>query len=228
MGVTTAGRIRHLDDTGWVISAIARVREGMGYFPRDAAVPTARRREGAGSRATPLLAEDRSPSMNLLLAAIGATVIALVEATLAPYIKVGDAGPHPVLVGGVIWTIAAGIDRGVTWAFVGGLVLDSLLGRALGTSAFALLLAVGVSALLAKPVPRLRLVLPVIAVPVISVGYSMVIFALETATQPGLTVADPARLFLPGAIYDGILGMFIGPLVVAIHARRAATERMDW
>jgi hypothetical protein len=56
----------------------------------------------------------------------------------------------------------------------------------------------------------------------------MVIFALETATQPGLTVADPARLFLPGAIYDGILGMFIGPLVVAIHARRAATERMDW
>ena len=166
--------------------------------------------------------------MNLLLAAIGATVMALVEATLAPYIKVGDAGPHPVLVGGVIWTIAAGIDRGITWAFVGGLVLDSLLGRALGTSAFALLLAVGVASLVAKPVPRLRLVLPVVAVPVISVGYSMVILALETATQPGLSVADPARLFIPGALYDGILGMFIGPLVVAIHNRRAVSERMDW
>jgi hypothetical protein len=34
--------------------------------------------------------------MNLLLAAIGATVIALVEVTIAPYIKVGDAGPHPL------------------------------------------------------------------------------------------------------------------------------------
>lgn len=166
--------------------------------------------------------------MNLLLAAIGATVIALVEATLAPYFKVGDAGPHPVLVGGVIWTIAAGIDRGITWAFVGGLVLDSLLGRALGTSAFALLLAVGVAALMAQPIARLRLVLPVVAVPVISFGYSMLILALETATQPGLTVGDPASLFLPGAIYDAILGMFIGPLVVTIHDRRAVTERMDW
>lgn len=166
--------------------------------------------------------------MNLLLAAIGATVIALVEATLAPYLKVGDAGPHLVLVGGVIWTIAAGIERGITWAFVGGIVLDSLLGRALGTSAFALLLAVGVAALLAKPVPRLRLVLPVVAVPVISVGYSMLILALGTATQPGLSVADPTRLFLPGALYDGILGMFIGPLVVTLHDRRATTERMDW
>jgi len=166
--------------------------------------------------------------MNLLLAAIGATVIALVEATLAPYLKVGDAGPHLVLVGGVIWTIAAGIERGITWAFVGGLVLDSLLGRALGTSAFALLLAVGVAALLARPVPRMRLVLPVIAVPIISLGYSMLILALGTATQPGLQVADPARLFLPGALYDGILGMFIGPLVVTIRDRRATTERMDW
>jgi rod shape-determining protein MreD len=166
--------------------------------------------------------------MNLLLAAIGATVIALVEVTLAPYIKVGDAGPHPVLVGGVIWTIAAGIDRGITWAFVGGLVLDSLLGRALGTSAFALLLAVGAAALIAKPVPRLRLVLPVVAVPVISLGYSVLIFVLSTATQPGLTIADPVSLFIPGALYDAILGMFIGPLAVTIHDRRAVTERMDW
>lgn len=200
----------------------------MGYFPRDAAVPIARRREGEGSRDPLCSPRTDRRLMNLLLAAIGATVIALVEATLAPYFKVGDAGPHPVLVGAVIWTIAAGIDRGITWAFVGGLVLDSLLGRALGTSAFALLLAVGVSALMAQPVPRLRLVLPVVAVPVISFGYSMLILALGSATQPGPTAADPARLFLPGAIYDGLLGMFIGPLVVTIHDRRAVTERMDW
>jgi rod shape-determining protein MreD len=89
--------------------------------------------------------------MSLLLAAIGATVIALVEATLAPYVTVGGVGPHPVLVGGVIWTITAGIDRGITFAFVGGLVLDSLIGRSLGTSALALLVAVGVAAVVANP-----------------------------------------------------------------------------
>lgn len=166
--------------------------------------------------------------MNLLLAAIGATVIALVEATLAPYLKVGEVGPHPVLVGGVIWTIAAGIDRGITWAFVGGLVLDSLLGRALGTSAVALLVAVGAAALISQPVPRLRLVLPIVVVPVISLGYSVLILVISTATQPGLNVSDPVNLFLPGAIYDGVLGMFIGPLAVTIRDRRAVTERMDW
>lgn len=166
--------------------------------------------------------------MSLLLAAIGATVIALVEVTLAPYITVGNAGLHPVLIGGVIWTIAAGIDRGITWAFVGGIVLDSLLGRSLGTSAFALLLAVGAAALIAHPFPRLRLVAPIVAVPILSFAYSVVILALAAATQPGLSTGDPVRLLVPGAMYDGLVGMFLGPLAVTLHDRRAVAERPDW
>lgn len=166
--------------------------------------------------------------MSFLLAAIGATVIALVEATLAQYIKVGDAAPHPLLIGGVIWAITAGIDRGVTWAFVGGLVLDSLLGRPLGSSAFALLVAVGAAALIARPVPRLRLVAPIVAVPILSIVYSVLIIAVGSGLQPGIALGDPVRLLLPGALYDAIIGMFIGPLVVTLHDRRAVTERMDW
>jgi rod shape-determining protein MreD len=166
--------------------------------------------------------------MSLLLAAIGATVTALFEVTFVPHIAVGGAGPHPVLVGGVIWTIAAGIDRGLTWAFVGGLVLDSLLGRPLGTSAFALLIATGAAALVARPIPRLRLVAPIVAVPVLSLAYSMLILAVTSAMQPDVSVADPARLFVPGAIYDAVLGMFLGPLAVTLHDRRAVTERVDW
>jgi rod shape-determining protein MreD len=165
--------------------------------------------------------------MSLLFAAIGAIVIALVEVTLAPYIKVGDVRPHPVLVGGVIWTIAAGIDRGITWAFVGGLVLDSLLGRPLGSSAFALLIAMGAAAVINQPFPRLRLVAPIVAVPVLSLLYSVLIAVLSSA-QAGAVIGDPVRLFLPGVIYDTILGMFLGPLVVTIHDRRAVTERLDW
>jgi rod shape-determining protein MreD len=166
--------------------------------------------------------------MSLLFAAIGAIVIALVEVTVAPYLNVGDARPHPLLVGGVIWTIAAGIDRGITWAFVGGLVLDSLLGRPLGTSAFALLIAVGGAALISQPFPRLRLLAPIVAVPILSVAYSVLIAVVSSASQPGVTLSDPFRLFLPGALYDAILGIFLGPLVLTIHDRRTATERVDW
>jgi rod shape-determining protein MreD len=167
--------------------------------------------------------------MSLLFAAIGATVIAVVEATLAQhYLKIGDAIPHPLLVGGVVWTIAAGIDRGITWAFVGGLVLDSLLVRPLGVSAFALLVATGGAALLAQPFPRLRLVAPVVAVPVLSLVSSLLILGLSAAATPGASIPDPVGLLLPGVLYDAVLGMFIGPIAVSLHDRRVATERVDW
>jgi rod shape-determining protein MreD len=166
--------------------------------------------------------------MSLLFAAIGATIFALVEVTLGPHIAVGEASPHPVLVGGVIWTIAAGIDRGISWAFVGGLVLDSLLGRPLGVSSFALLVAVGGAALVAQPFPRLRLVAPIVAVPILSLVNSFLILGLTAAARQGGPVSDPLALLTPGALYDGILGMFLGPLVVLVHDRRTATERVDW
>jgi rod shape-determining protein MreD len=166
--------------------------------------------------------------MSLLFAAIGATVIAVVESTVVQYIRVGDAAPHPVLIGGVIWTIAAGIDRGITWAFVGGLVLDSLLGRSLGTTALALLIAVGGAALIAHPFPRLRLVAPIVAVPILSLVYSFLVAGVTSATQPGVALHEPLSTFLPGAIYDAIVAMFLGPIAVTIHDRRAAAERVDW
>ena len=166
--------------------------------------------------------------MGLLFAAIGATVAALFEASLVPYIAVGDAAPHPVLIGGVVWTIAAGIDRGITWAFVGGLVLDSLLGRPLGGTALALLLAVGGAALIARPFPRLRLVTPIVAVPILSIGYSMVLVGLTIAVQPGFSFPDPFGSFVPDALYDALIGTFVGPLAVTLRDRRNVVERAEW
>lgn len=176
----------------------------------------------------PPFAEDRSPLMSLLIAAIGATVTALLEVSLAPHFTVGNAHLHPVLVVGVIWTIAAGLERGVVWAFVGGLVLDILLGRPLGSSAFALLISVGGAALITRPLPRLRALAPIVAVPILSLVNSMLLFALISASQGSGAVADPAGLFVPGAIYDGILGLLLGPITVSIHDRRTVVERLEW
>jgi len=167
--------------------------------------------------------------MSLLLSAIGATLVAVLDVTLGGrYLTIGNATPHLTLVVGVIWSIAAGIERGVIWAFVGGLVLDALLGRPLGASAFALLVAVGGAQLVAQPMARLRLLAPVLAVPVFSLVYSMLILVLGSTGQGAGTVADPLGLFLPGAIYDGVLGLFLGPLIVNAHDRQVAVERVDW
>src|SRR5450759_4908577 len=201
----------------------------MGYCADDAGIAVRSSLRGLRFASDlPPLAEDRSPFMSLLFAAIGATVTALLETTLGPHLTVGNANVHPVLVIGVIWTIAAGIDRGVVWAFVGGLILDILLGRPLGASAFALLIAVGGAALIARPFPRLRSLVPIAAVPILSLVNSMVIYVLTSATQGPGAVTDPLSLFIPGAVYDGVLALLIGPLAVSIHDRRAVVERLEW
>jgi len=167
--------------------------------------------------------------MSLLFAAIGAVVVALAEVAFGLYDAVGSATPNLVLVGGVVWTIAAGIDRGITWAFVGGLVLDSLLpGRPIGVSSFALLVAVGGAALIAIPLARLKIVAPVVAVPLMSVLYSVTLLGMTAAIQQTPIARDPIGLVLPSAVYDAVLGLFLGPLVVSFRDRRAATERVDW
>jgi hypothetical protein len=56
----------------------------------------------------------------------------------------------------------------------------------------------------------------------------MLIFVLISATRPDIAVADPIGRFISGAIYDGVLGLLIGPLAISIHDRRAAVERVDW
>ena len=166
--------------------------------------------------------------MTLLLAAVGAVLTALLELTVGPYLRVGDAAPHLVLVLAVVVTIAVGLEAGLVWAFVGGLALDVLAGRPLGSSAFALLLCVGGAAVLARSLVRLRPIVPIGAVFILSLGYSMILFVTFGALGAPLPVADPLGAVLPSAVYDAVLGVVIGPLTVAIHDRRVEQERVDW
>jgi rod shape-determining protein MreD len=167
--------------------------------------------------------------MTLLLAAVGAVVTALFELTVGPYVRIGEAQPHPVLVLGVVSTIAVGFEAGLVWAFVGGLALDVLIPeRPLGSSAFALLLCIGGAYVLARSFARLRPLVPIGAVFVLSIGYSMILFVTFNALGTRVPVEDPLGAILPSAAYDAILGMLVGPLTIAIHDRRIEQERVDW
>lgn len=163
-----------------------------------------------------------------LLAAVAATVAALVELSLVPYLGVGDAHPHPVLVFGVIWTIAFGVESGFVWAVVGGLALDSLASRPLGVSVFSLLVSLGAATLIGRSFIRIRPFAPLIAIPILSLVNSMILLALFSATRPPVTAADPISAFVPGAAYDAVLALVFGPLIVSIRDRRMVEERVDW
>ena len=166
--------------------------------------------------------------MTLLLAAIGATVMAVMELTVGPYLQVGTTQPHLVLVVGIVVTVAAGLEAGLVWAFVGGLVLDVLAQRPLGSSAFALLLCMGATAVLARFLVRIRFLVPIVATFVLSLAYSMILFVTFNALSARIPVSDPVSVLLPTVIYDTVLAALIGPLAVSIHDRRLDQERIDW
>jgi rod shape-determining protein MreD len=166
--------------------------------------------------------------MTLLLAAVGATITALVELTVGPYLRFGTAQPHLVLVLGIVVTIAIGLEAGLVWAFVGGLVLDVLAQRPLGSTAFALLLCMGATAVLAQLLVRVRPIVPVLATLLLSLFYSMTLYVAFNALRTPIPVADPIAILLPGVVYDTLLAVLIGPLAISIHDRRVETERLDW
>jgi rod shape-determining protein MreD len=166
--------------------------------------------------------------MTLLLAAVGATVTALVELTVGPYLRIGTAEPHLVLVLGIVVTVAIGLEAGLVWAFVGGLVLDVIAQRPLGSTAFALLLCVAATSVLATVLVRIRPLVPIIATLLLSGVYSMIHFAALNALVAPIQLTDPIGLIIPGVAYDALLAAVIGPLVVSIHDRRANVERLDW
>ena len=163
--------------------------------------------------------------MTLLVAAIAATVAALFETTITQYLRVGDAQPHLVFVLAVVATVAAGLDTGLVWAFVGGIALDTLGPRPLGTTAFALLITVGATSLLTRSLVRIRPIVAIIATALLSLVYSMTLVFLFSVLRPPAALSDPLRLLVPSVLYDVLVAVILGPLVVSIHDRVIDEER---
>ena len=166
--------------------------------------------------------------MSLFVAAIGATVTAIFELTVGPYLRVGNAQPHLVFVFAIIWTVAVGLEGGLAWAFVGGMALDILAERPFGTTSFALVVAVGIAATVTRPFVRIRPLLVVPAVAVLSLLYSMTLYILFGALGSPLASSNPIGAITPGLFYDTIVAVIVGPLAVAIHDRYTDEERADW
>lgn len=166
--------------------------------------------------------------MTLILAAVGAVAAALLNLTIAPFLQVGGAQPDFVLISAVIWTVVAGIEGGLTWAFIGGLMLDFLAPRPLGSTAFTLLVCVGGAALLGRALVQFKYVAPIVAVLLFAVVNALLFLVVYGALRGPIPASDPIAAVLPAAIYDAAIAALIGPLAVALIARRQDRDRLDW
>lgn len=166
--------------------------------------------------------------MRSLVAAVGAVAAALMETSVAPHLGVGGAHPHLVLVLGVVWTVAAGVESGLVWAFTGGLALDILAQRPLGSSAFALLVCTGGVGVLADLFSRARRLAPIPLVFVFSFANSLLLLVIHGALRSPIPVPDPVSTLLPGVLYDTVIAALIGPLAIAARDRYVDELRAEW
>jgi len=201
-------------------------RRGRPILPANVAT---KRRRGRTDHGRATLAFCRgSTAISLTLAAVGAVVAALFDTTIAPYLQIGGAQPDLVLILAVIWTVVVGIEGGLVWAFLGGLLIDLLAPRPLGSTAFALLLSVGAAAVYARVVVRGRYARPIAAVFLISLVNAVIFTIVNRALRGAIPLDDAVATWLPGAVYNAVLALLIAPILVSINARRADRDRLDW
>ncbi len=168
--------------------------------------------------------------MSLVLAAVGATVAALIQATVLPFAPAGGGGLDLVLVIAVVWTMALGLEGGLVWAFLGGLVIDVLLMRPLGLTAFIDLLAVGAAWLVGRFVTRGTYPLIVVTAAVLAGAASALTVVLYQALRDVPASVDPAAGVVGSVVTAAITAAVLAPLALMAAGRRsiAEAERMDW
>jgi len=108
--------------------------------------------------------------------------------------------------------------------FVGGLALDTLAQRPLGSTAFALLVTVGLTTAISRPLNRLRPIAAIVITALLSLVYSMTLALLFSVLRPPATPGDPLGLVAPSVPYDVIVAAILGPLAVSIRDRFATDE----
>jgi rod shape-determining protein MreD len=166
--------------------------------------------------------------MRLTLAAVGAVAAALLQLTIVRYLRIGDAQPDLVLVFVVTVAVVGDFESALVWAFLGGLVIDLLTPRPLGSTVFTLLVCVGLASLLGRALDRARHLTPIVAVFGLSILGNLLLLILFGLISQPVPMRDVFGSFLPGAIYSSVIAAFVGPIVVTLQARAADREHVAW
>lgn len=167
--------------------------------------------------------------MGLLVAALGATLAAIVESSVFTQLLVGGVKPDLVLSLTLAVAMTLGFEHGMVWAVVGGLLLDLLLPeRAVGSTTLALLLATGAALLVARlwEAPRLPVIgLTVFILTFLYQALLMILLAVTTGTTfQSITVISYAFI----GLLNAVLAMAAAWVVRGLLLRFGRVERAAW
>jgi rod shape-determining protein MreD len=116
--------------------------------------------------------------MSQYLAFIILFCLAVLQTTVMPRVTVMGVHPNLVLMAVTSWSLLRGAEEGMLWALVGGLAMDLFSGAPLGVCALALLAVSFLSGLGERNVFRLELLIPILAIPVATLVYQLIVLGL--------------------------------------------------
>jgi len=158
----------------------------------------------------------------LLLAA------ALLQTTALPALKILGVKPELMLLMVLAWSLLRGVEEGLVWAFLGGLLLDIFSGGPLGASTLALLVVSFLSGLTEGSVARTSFVLPLGAALVGTLLYHSLFLLIVQLTRGAVPWADSLfRATLPSLAVNTLLMPVIFRSLAWLD-RKTGREEIGW
>ena len=130
--------------------------------------------------------------MNVYWSFLLLSVLALLQGTLLPQVKVLGTQPDLVLLTVVSWSLLCGAEEGMMWALIGGLALDLLSSAQLGVNTLPLLLISFLAGLWQRGIVRLDVLVPLLAIPIATLVYQGAMVGLLQRTLPARRRGSPA------------------------------------
>ncbi|MGD0248590.1 MAG: hypothetical protein ABSB75_06005 [Candidatus Limnocylindrales bacterium] len=165
--------------------------------------------------------------MGPAFAAVGAGVAALLELTIASRYQIAGAQLQITLVFAVAVTLVYGFEEGMAWAFVGGLCLDLLAMRPLGSSIFVLLIVVALVTIAEPLLSRSRYPGCVIAVLVLTPIFLVITDVTAGLLRPPAPPLRPTDLII-AAMVNALVAAIAAPLVIGVKRRAEQRQRVLW
>lgn len=145
-------------------------------------------------------------------------IAAILQGSIVPEIRIGEAGPDLVLLLVLSWGLLAGYEDALLWAVVGGILSDLVGGTPTGISALGMVVAVFLMNAIMGTVSRNNVIFPPLAAAIGTVVMHLVV--LVTLRLIGREVAffyALTNITLPGALYNVILVLPIFRIVGTVY-----------
>jgi len=154
--------------------------------------------------------------------------VALLQATALPALKILGVKPELMLLTVLAWSLLRGVEEGLVWAFLGGLMLDIFSGGPLGASALALLVVSFLSGLAEASVTRTSFLLPIGAALAGTLLYQVLFLLIVHVTRGGVPWADSLfQVTLPSLAVNTLL-MPLMFWALAWLDRKTGREEIGW